>query len=129
MDDMRTLLAAAIDECQIYPPMTPDVFAKYILATPSGQKLAEAVAAARAEMAAERRQYGVSMKAALQREDALRAESEALLSLLRGMDYVFQCHCDPIWTGRHLHAPECHWDEGGEEVLAALAARDGAPRT
>jgi hypothetical protein len=85
----------------------------------------QAAAAARAQVDL----LQLEVNALRNRNAALSAESEALLSLLRGMDFVFECHCDPIWTDRHLHAPNCHWDEGGEEVLAALAARDGAPRT
>ena len=55
------------------------------------------------------------------------ADLAAVARLAEDMRGVFECHCDEIWTGRGLHEPACLWDEGGEEMLSALAATGTQP--
>jgi hypothetical protein len=42
---------------------------------------------------------------------------------LRRLRALCECRCDPCWTDRGLHAPECHADEGRCDDLGVRMVR------
>lgn len=66
-------------------------------------------------------------------QEAVAAKLAALLPVERlaaALADYHACRCDPIWTGRDLHAPECIFDEvewEAEAILAALTSEEAAP--
>jgi hypothetical protein len=52
----------------------------------------------------------------------LTREVQRLRSELMDISRQLACQCDPCWTDRGLHAPECQWDVAEQ---AAEAAKEG----